>query len=102
MSRANAPKISVQKFPPPLPLAWAFLPPGPGHAARLHKLHYRAIWRSLKLAGRIEMVFLLLLWPFLLLPRLVEMTSRNSAMVKARTGKSVPHQMLEQVCLAAR
>ncbi|MBI2255413.1 MAG: hypothetical protein HYU58_12395 [Proteobacteria bacterium] len=102
MSRRKAPKISVQKFPPPLPLAWALLPPGPGHAARLHKLHYRAIWRSLSAPRCLEMAFLLLCWPFLLMPRIIEMTRRNGAMVKARTGKSLARQMSEQMWLAAR
>jgi hypothetical protein len=99
---ANEIKISLQKFPPPLPLAWAFLAPGPGMAARLHKIHYRAIWRSLGFLGAVEMALLLLLWPFLLAPRVIDLTKRNGAMVRARTGKGMFRQMAEQVWLAAR
>lgn len=95
-------KVSVQKFPPPLPLAWAFLPPGEGFAARLHKLHYRLVWRSLSPLRKLEMAVLLLLWPFLLAIRIADVTRRNGAMVKARTGKGILRQVMEQVALAAR
>jgi hypothetical protein len=95
-------KVSVQKFPPPLPLAWAFLPPGEGFAARLHKLHYRLVWRSLTPLRKLQMAGLLLLWPFLLAVRIAQVTRRNGAMVKARTGKGILRQVTEQVALAAR
>ncbi len=99
---ANEIKISLQKFPPPLPLLWAFLPAGTGAAARLHKIHYRAIWHSLGFLGALEMALLLLLWPFLLAPRVIDLTRRNGAMVRARTGKGILRQMAEQAWLAAR
>ncbi|WP_374653848.1 sugar-transfer associated ATP-grasp domain-containing protein [Dongia sp.] len=95
-------KIGIQKFPPPLPLLWAFLPAGQGYAARLHKLHFRAIWRSMGWLQKLEMAGLLILWPFLLAPRIADLTRRNGAMVKARTGKGIARQIAEQVILAAR
>jgi hypothetical protein len=95
-------KITVQKFPPPLPLAWACLPDGGDQVTRLHKVHYRAIWRSRNLLGALEMMALFLLWPFLLFPRIRQATRRNGAMIQQRTGKSRLRQMWEQLVLAAR
>ena len=95
-------KVTIQKFPPPLPLLWAFLPPADNAAQRLHKLHYRAVWRSLGWGRRLEMAVLLMLWPFLLAPRIHELTSRNGAMIKARTGKGIARQVIEQLILGGR
>ena len=95
-------KITVQKFPPSLPLLWAFLPYGTDQVTRLHRLHFRAIWRSRSLLGALELAFLLLLWPFLVAPKIRATTRRNGAMIRARTGKSELRQMWEQLLLSAR
>jgi len=95
-------KVTVQKYPPPLPLAWAFLPAGRTPAAQLHKAHFRAIWRSLTFPGIVKMVLLLLAWPLLLAPRIFAATSRNWKMVKARVGKGPWRQVWEQFLLAAQ
>lgn len=98
----NGVKVTTQKAPPPLPLAWAFLPPGPGHAARLHKLHYRAVWQSQGLLGGLQIAALFLVWPLLILPRIWAATKRNGAIAKAATGKGFLRQVCEQLGLAAR
>lgn len=96
-------KVTVQKFPPPLPLAWAFRPAAPGdQVTKLHKTHYRAVWRRRNLLTFLEMVVLLLLWPLLQAPGIWRMTQQNGARIKAMTGKSLVRQMWEQVCVAAR
>lgn len=95
-------KITVQKYPPPLPLAWAFLPPGRHRAARLHNAHFQAIWRSRSVLGVCEMAFLLLLWPLLLTPCVYEATRRNWKMVRDRAGKGLWRQVVEQFLLAAQ
>ncbi len=95
-------KVTALKYPPSLPLLWAFLPPADNDAARLHKLHYRLIWRSLGPLRKAEMLVLLLLWPFFLGRLIRKFVKRNGQMVKARTGKGAFRQVLEQVILAAR
>lgn len=96
-------KVTVQKFPPPLPLAWAFWPARKGDAvAQLHKTHYRAIWRSRDILGALEMMGLFLLWPALTVPRIWQATRRNGARVRQLTGKHQARQMWEQACLIAR
>lgn len=94
-------KVTVQKYPPPLPLAWAFWPAGDNQVTRLHKVHFRAIWRSRSLLGVGEMVLLLLLWPVLLAPHIYRATRRNGRMIKDRVGKGRLRQMWEQFLLAA-
>lgn len=96
-------KVTVQKFPPPLPLAWAFLPAAAGdEVTKLHKTHYRSVWRSRNFLGAVEMVGLLLLWPFPMAPRIWAATRRNGARIQQLTGKSLLRQMLEQYYLTAR
>jgi hypothetical protein len=98
----NGVKVTAQKAPPPLPLAWAFLPSGAGSAASLHKLHYRAIWRSQGFLGGLQIMALFLVWPLLLLPRIWIATRRNGALAKAASGKGLLRQAWEQLMLAAR
>jgi hypothetical protein len=96
-------KVTVQKLPPPLPLAWAFWPARAGDAVtRLHKTHYRSVWRSRTLPGALAMIALLPLWPFLQAPRVWRATRRNGARIRQLTGKSLFRQMCEQFCLTAR
>lgn len=95
-------KVTVQKFPPPLPLLWTFLPAKAGDAvAKLHKTHYRSIWRSRNPLTALELIVLFLLWPLLILPRIWRATQRNGARVTTLTGKSALRQMWEQFRLAA-
>ncbi|WP_374310045.1 sugar-transfer associated ATP-grasp domain-containing protein [Dongia sp.] len=95
-------KVTVQKLPPPLPLAWAFASGGTDRVKRLHRTHYRAVWRSRGMIGRLELFGLLLCWPLIVLARICYTTRRNGAMVRARTGKSLWRQAWEQLLLAAR
>lgn len=95
-------KITVQKYPPPLPLAWAFLSIGQGRAAQLHRAHFKAIWRSCTFLGACQMAGLLLLWPILMAPKIIAATQRNGEMVRKRTGKSKLRQACEQLWLTAR
>ncbi|MBI2255412.1 MAG: hypothetical protein HYU58_12390 [Proteobacteria bacterium] len=98
----NGVKITAQMVPPPLPLAWAHLNDAENAVARIHKVHYRAIWRSQGVLGGLEMMALFLLWPLLILLRIIQATQRNAAMAKAATGKGVLRQAWEQLVLAAR
>lgn len=86
-------KVTIQKYPPPLPLAWAFLPAGRSRAAQLHKAHFRAIWRSLSILGVVRVILLLLAWPVFLAPRIFAATRRNWKMVKTRVGKGPVRQI---------
>ncbi len=81
-------KVTVQKYPPPLPLAWAFFPVRRNTAAHLHQVHYRAIWGSQSFGGAVSLAGLLLLWPFFMIRHILDATRRNGDMVLARTGKS--------------
>ncbi|WP_374378249.1 sugar-transfer associated ATP-grasp domain-containing protein [Dongia sp.] len=69
---------------------------------RLHKVHYRAIWKSRTLLGKLQLIFCLLLWPALMLPRILYSIKHNAARVSKISGKSALRQFCELYCLTAR
>jgi hypothetical protein len=100
--KLNGIKVTVQKLPLPLPLSWAFAPVGSDKVMQLHRTHYRVVWRSRGIVGRLELAGLLLCWPLVVLARICYTTRRNGAMVRARTRKGLLRQAWEQLQLAAR
>jgi hypothetical protein len=71
-------------------------------AAYLHAIYGDAFWRRPGLGGRLRMISGLILWPIALPIAVGLYTYRNGAAIEQRVGKSLIHQMREQVSLAAR
>jgi hypothetical protein len=74
--------------------------PADAPAAYLHEFYGSAYWRWP--GGLAKGLTMPVLWPIGLIFTVVMFTRRNGAAIRSRTGKSVAHQVLEQVALAWR
>jgi hypothetical protein len=105
--------LAQQHFAPDPPLAETRLPfcspyrlfaaigPAPASpGAQIHHGYARFAWRSMGSHHILLVGLLTMLWPFIFVAMALLFTRRIGPEVAARTGKSVPRQLAEQLWLA--
>jgi len=71
-------------------------------ALRVHQICNKAVWRSLGLGGRLYAALLALVWPVTAAAASMPWLRRNSAAIRALTGKGKLRQFIEILRLAIR
>jgi len=84
----------------PLHLLRGFLPWDGSSAMFIHQYHSREVWRSRGLRIGVDLALACLVWPLLTLYAIGRFTQPNGPTIKARTGKGICRQMVEQCWLA--
>lgn len=69
-------------------------------AAFLHAAHRMTRWRDRNAWGSLLLGAHIVLWPLIVMTMAASYTARNGAAIRARCGKPIPQQLLEQALLA--
>ncbi|MFO0990696.1 MAG: sugar-transfer associated ATP-grasp domain-containing protein [Hyphomicrobiales bacterium] len=87
---------------PPLHLFWSLRGQGKTPAERLHRAYCQELWNDRNAWERCSMLLMYLAWPFAVPLAMLWATNNNGRIIAARTGKSIPRQLGEELSVAAR